>query len=282
MTAAARRSSAATFTAVPWSQLQGKYFYTDFVGTSATAQIWSLDFDRNTNPAAFNGNNGTNTDISATWQSLVYDPTVPAYMPDSTTGSSAGLDHIVSFGEDNAGNMYLVDFGNGSGFDGQYPGAGMGEIFRIVPNLGITVTVERSTGEMTFSNETGQVTDIRSYSITSSAGAINSAVLTPITGRLDAPPNGDGSIDPNHAWHITSTAGSKTSFGEAANSGSASLGIDEEFQLSGDGGWIQSIYEDFNLSVTLGDGSTVAATINFVGNNGLAFTAQRSQFQWRS
>jgi hypothetical protein len=55
-------------------------------------------------------------------------------MPNMTSGSSAGLDHIVSFGEDNAGNLYLVDFGNGSGFNGQYPGPGLGEIFRLVPD----------------------------------------------------------------------------------------------------------------------------------------------------
>jgi hypothetical protein len=114
------------------SALQDKYFYSDFV---STGQIWMLEFDRNTPTASYNGSNGANTDVTALWQSLVYDATDPSYMPDSTTGNSAGLDHIVSFGEDNAGNLYLVDFGNGSGFSGQYPGAGRGEIFRIVPNL---------------------------------------------------------------------------------------------------------------------------------------------------
>ena len=116
----------------PVSALEGNYFYSDFV---RTGQVWMLDFDRDTPTANYNGNNGTLTDLTALWQSLVYDPTDPSYMPDSTTGSSAGLDHIVSFGEDNTGNLYLVDFGNGSGFSGQYPGAGRGEIFRIVPNL---------------------------------------------------------------------------------------------------------------------------------------------------
>lgn len=117
----------------PVAELQGKYFYADFVTTGNTNQLWALDFDRDTDPADFNGNNGTNTDISALWQSLVFDPTDPAYLPNSTTDSSAGLDHIVSFGEDNAGNLYLVDFGNGAGFNGQYPGAGLGEIFRVTP-----------------------------------------------------------------------------------------------------------------------------------------------------
>ncbi|HEX2474336.1 MAG TPA: PQQ-dependent sugar dehydrogenase, partial [Lacipirellulaceae bacterium] len=99
----------------PVAELQGKYFYSDFVTTGNANQIWMLDFDRNTPTANFNGNNGTRTDVSSLWQSLVYDPTDPTYAPNSTTASSAGLDHIVSFGEDNVGNLYLVDFGNGAG-----------------------------------------------------------------------------------------------------------------------------------------------------------------------
>ena len=117
----------------PVAELQGKYFYADFVTIGNTRQLWALDFKRGTNPAGFNGINGANTDVSALWQSLVFDPTDPSYQPDSRATSSAGLDHIVSFGEDNAGNLYLVDFGNGTGFKGQYPGARLGEIFRLSP-----------------------------------------------------------------------------------------------------------------------------------------------------
>ena len=59
----------------------------------------------------------------------------PNYKP--SIGGLWGLDHIVSFGQDNAGNMYIVDFGNPSNgqstFDGEYPAAGLGEIFKLVP-----------------------------------------------------------------------------------------------------------------------------------------------------
>ena len=134
----------------PVAELQGKYFYSNFVGTG---QAWMLEFDRNTNPASFNGANGTNTDVNALWQSLVFDFNDPTYSPESTTASSAGVDHIVSFGEDNSGNLYIVDFGNGSGFNGQYPGAGLGEIFRVVPIVQMKASIDRVTGEMTFSNE---------------------------------------------------------------------------------------------------------------------------------
>jgi hypothetical protein len=255
----------------PIAELQGKFFYSDFVTTGNANQIWMLEFDRNTPVANYNGNNGTRTDVSALWQSLVFDPTDPTYAPNSTTGSSAGLDHIVSFGEDNAGNLYLVDFGNGAGFNGQYPAAGLGEIFRIVPVVQITVTVDRDTGGMVFSNDTGAITDVRGYTLVSAAGSLEPNAITPITGRLDASPTGNGSIDPNNAWTITSNAGDRHEFGEASTGGAASLSIDEQFVLSQEEGWIPSIYEDLQLTVVLGNGTEVPALVEYAGNGGQPF-----------
>jgi hypothetical protein len=110
-------------------ELQGKYFYADFVA----GKIWMLDFNRDTDPATFKGTNGILTDVTALWNSLIIDPAVPSYRGDNNISTINGLDHIVSFGEDNQGNLYLVDFGFGSGFNGQYT-ASAGEIFRLVPN----------------------------------------------------------------------------------------------------------------------------------------------------
>lgn len=262
----------------PVQELQGKYLYSDFVTTGNAAQFWTLDFDRDTSTASYNGNNGKKVDVSALWQSLVYDPTDPSYLPDSTTSSSAGLDHIVSFGEDNAGNVYLVDFGNGSGFNGQYPGAGAGEIFRIVPSLQVIVAVDRNTGAMQFSNETGAPIDIRGYSIASAAGSLESAAILPIAGRLDAPPPGDGSIDPVNAWQVTSPAGSNALFSEASTGGAMSLAAGQSFELSPADGWIQSIYEDLDLRLTLADGSIIDATVLYSGNDGRSFNRSDLNF----
>ncbi len=112
----------------PVPELQGKYFYADFVN----ARIWMLDFDRNTDPASFFATNGTLTEVTALWSTLVVDPTNPNYRGDTNVSTLNGLDHIVSFGEDLAGNLYLVDFGYGATFDGQYT-ANAGEIFKVVP-----------------------------------------------------------------------------------------------------------------------------------------------------
>jgi hypothetical protein len=111
----------------PIPELQGKYFTADFVAS----RIWMLDFDRNTDPATFNGANGTVTEMTFTWATNIYDPTNPSYTGDTSLGTLNGLDHIVSFGEDNAGNLYIVDLGYGTSFDGQYT-AGAGEIFKLV------------------------------------------------------------------------------------------------------------------------------------------------------
>ncbi len=111
----------------PIPSLQDKVFYADFVNGT----VYGLDFDRNTATGSFNGNNGTVTVMTnqALWSSQVIDPTDPNYT--SAIGALYGIDHISSFGEDNAGNLYIVDFGHGTGFNGQYPGAGLGEIFRV-------------------------------------------------------------------------------------------------------------------------------------------------------
>ncbi|HOP97089.1 MAG TPA: PQQ-dependent sugar dehydrogenase [Verrucomicrobiota bacterium] len=114
----------------PVLELEGRYCYADFV----EGRMWLLDFDRDTPPASFNGTNGTLADVTALWNSLIVDPLVPTYKGDTSLGTLNGLDHIVSFGEDNAGNLYIVDFGFGTGFSGQYT-ANAGELFQVVPGI---------------------------------------------------------------------------------------------------------------------------------------------------
>jgi glucose/arabinose dehydrogenase len=112
----------------PIAELAGKYFYADYV----PGRILQLEFDRDTPAGSFNGGNGTVTDLTLRFNSRVYDPTDPSYIGSMSIADLPGIDHLVSFGEDNAGNLYIVDFGPGTGFAGQYPGAGMGEIFKVV------------------------------------------------------------------------------------------------------------------------------------------------------
>lgn len=125
------------------SALQGAYFYSDFVqGTIRVLNVTggAGNFDPNSDPSTFNGANGTVTNMSSALNSLVYDPHDATYTL-ANAGNPFGLDHVVSFGEDSAGNMFIVDFGGTAGdtsfsnTTGEYPAAGLGEIFEIVPNL---------------------------------------------------------------------------------------------------------------------------------------------------
>ena len=91
----------------PVPELQGKYFFADFV----SGKILALDFDRNTDPATFNGSTAGIIDVTD--------------MTDLLGGGS--ISNPVSFGEDNAGNLYIVKFG-----DGFFPPLGTGEVYQIV------------------------------------------------------------------------------------------------------------------------------------------------------
>jgi len=91
-------------------ELQGKYLFADFI----SGNIWSLEYD-GSDPSTFDGTNFT--DLQNITSMLTPD-----------VGS---IDSIVSFGEDNAGNLFIVDIG--------------GEVFRITPTLQTAVIPEPST-----------------------------------------------------------------------------------------------------------------------------------------
>jgi hypothetical protein len=263
----------------PVAELQGRYFFSEFVNQ----KVYQLQFDRDTPAASFNGANGTRTDVTNLWNSLVYDPTDPAYLPSTSPTDLAGLDHLVSFGEDNAGNLYVVDFGNRtvgqSNFNGQYPNAGLGEIFRVTPNLPFTLTVNRNTQAMTLANNTGAPLAIRGYTINSFSGSIQSSALTPIAGNYDEPPGGNGSVDPDDDWQVTSSGGNLALFAESALGGAtATLAAGQQISLSPADGWIPSLTEDLVLKVTLASGATTFATVLFTGNGGQPFARSDLDF----
>ena len=81
----------------PVAELQGTYFFADF----ASDQIWSLRFD-NSDPTSFDGTNFTDL---TNWTGMI--PT-----------DFGNINDIASFGEDNLGNLYIVDLG--------------GEIFQLI------------------------------------------------------------------------------------------------------------------------------------------------------
>jgi hypothetical protein len=75
----------------PIAQLQGRYFFTDY----EMSNLWSLVWDDTVPPPLYDGTNFT---------SLVDHSTDPAFAPIGGT-----FDYLSSFGEDDAGNLYLLD-----------------------------------------------------------------------------------------------------------------------------------------------------------------------------
>jgi hypothetical protein len=231
-------------------ELQSRYFFADFVN----GNVYSGTFDPSTSPATFNGTNLANL------QNHTSDF-------EARIGGGANIQFLTSFSEDNAGNLYLVKFGNAF-----FPPLGQGEIFRISPVVSNTVALEvnRNSGAITLTNTTGSDIAFSSLTMTSMFGAIDSSALTPISGHYDE--IGNGAIDPNDAWSITSPSGSHTQFSEASTGDAGAIGAGEQIVLSPTGGWIRSPNEDLFASMLLANGTVLNATVTYGGNGGRPFS----------
>lgn len=234
----------------PVPQLQGRYFFGDFV----TQDIYSGSFDATTPVVDYDGTNLT----SVQNHTNLFEAASEQSNPDTW---------VTSFAEDNAGNLYVVDFG-----EGFFPSLGEGELYRIVPLSELTLTIDRNTGAMTLTNLTGSIADILSYELTSTTGAIASTELIPITGHYDTSLTGDGSVDANDAWQITSPIDSNEQFSEETTGDAGNLLVGVDISLSAADGWIPSPTEDVQLSITLEGGTIISAQVVFVGNNDTTFS----------
>jgi hypothetical protein len=238
----------------PVPELQGRYFFSDFVN----GKVYSGVFNPATNPSSYNGNNLSN----------LVDHTVAF---ENAIGGGANIQFVTSFAEDNTGNLYMVKFG-----DGFFPALGQGEIFRIAPSNSLDAVINRSTGSITLTNNSGAPISLSSLTISSAFGAIDPSSLTPITGHYDL--NGDKSVDNNNAWHITSLANSKTLFTESSTGDPGLLGMGQQVVLSPASGWIKSPTEDLVISLLTGSSTVLNASMAYTGNNGLPFSRSDLNF----
>jgi len=187
----------------PIASLQGKYFWSDYV----TGNVFQLDnFDRNTPLANYSGTNfnqvnglasigtrGTvlSANTSSLWQSLIFDRTDPTYTAaQQSSNLQFGVGRAVSFGEDNEGNVYIIDFGGNRGdvsFGNDYPSPGKGEIFKLVP-----VGDFDGDGLLTVADVSAlsaALADLDAYKSESGIAANNNAALVKL-GDI----NGDGAV----------------------------------------------------------------------------------------
>jgi hypothetical protein len=233
----------------PVAELQGRFFFADFTNSD----VYSGTFNTSTPVGSYNGTNLTGiTNHSEDFEDLI--------------GGGANIRNVTSFAEDNAGNLYIVKFGNAF-----FPPLGEGEIFKISAVLSgaVTAQIDRTSGAVMLTNTTGAPISFTSYTIASAYGAISPDDLTPITGNYDS--GGDESVDNNNPWQITSAAGSHTLFREATTGDAGAIGAGQQVVLSAADGWIPSYVEDVFVSLLLGDGTVLNATVNYTGNGGQPF-----------
>ena len=89
----------------PVAELHGKYIFGDF----NTSRIFALNFDRDTDPARFNGFTAGISNV----QDMT--PFINGLI--AANGGGGPITGLVSFGEDNAGNLYIVSMGTGNIFN---------------------------------------------------------------------------------------------------------------------------------------------------------------------
>ena len=99
----------------PVAELQGLFFFADHIQD----KLYTASFDRDTDPATFNGANLTN--VQDRWNEL-----------EGLIVGGGQMYNIVSFGEDLAGNLYFTNLGVGGQRQGD-PAFDTGQVFRIVP-----------------------------------------------------------------------------------------------------------------------------------------------------
>lgn len=153
-------------------------------------------------------------------------------------------------------------FGEGPGGGGDR--VGLGELKFLGPNLGFHLQVDRGTGAMTLRNTGTTPMTFKGVSIISAAGGLNNPGWLSIAGNYDS--NSGGSVDPNNVWNELSRSSSnlaESTAGSATIAGNASINYGPA--------WRKSPYEDVVATATLGDGTTLALPIAYVGNGGAPF-----------
>lgn len=119
-------------------------------------------------------------------------------------------------------------------------------------------TIDRSTGEMTLSNDAGAV-DVVYINIQSASGALDPNNWLSVTDNYDA--DSGGAFDPNDNWTIEVSTNQELSEVELSGNG-GQLGMGgtlSDLQLGAAGAWTQSYHEDVVVSVQrlLSDGFTI-------------------------
>lgn len=130
----------------------------------------------------------------------------------------------------------------------------------------LAISVNRSTGAITLSNQTGSTKNISSYSITSTSQSLSPATWLSIADNYDNGNPGPNQVDATHAWNETSLPTDFTKLAESdpANAG-ASLANGRLVNLGA--AWVQTPTEDLKFEYVSG-GQLFQGSVEYVGGPG--------------
>ena len=140
----------------------------------------------------------------------------------------------------------------------------------IQPSLAITV--DRDTGAITLSNQTGATVPIKSYSITSTFEALDPANWKSITDNYDAGNPGPNQVDATHNWSklTDATANGDLSEADLQSGAGGSLGHTKSISIGNAAAWIQNPTEDLAFQYISGNAIKTGLVL-YTGHGGVPF-----------
>jgi trimeric autotransporter adhesin len=140
--------------------------------------------------------------------------------------------------------------------------------------LNPTLEVDRATGHIVLTNNSISAVGVLGYTIKSAAGALKPPFWSTVAGRFDAPPPGDGSVDPNDHWTVLTNTASP--FGvelsevvpPASDGGTIAIGKVIDFGSV----WAKTPTEDISIDLLLNDGQGTILNLpaTFIGGSAYA------------
>jgi len=136
-----------------------------------------------------------------------------------------------------------------------------------------TFEVNRTNGQVVLTNNSVSAVEVLGYTIKSSTGSLKPPVWNTVAGRFDAPPVGDGTVDPNHDWTVLTNKATPFSIelSEAAPPGSDGGTIAVGKVIDFGSVWAKNPSEDIAIDLLLDDGLGTILTLPATFINGLPF-----------
>ncbi|MBN1852312.1 MAG: hypothetical protein JW829_06295 [Pirellulales bacterium] len=127
------------------------------------------------------------------------------------------------------------------------------------------LTIDRSTGQMTLSNNTGESVTMAAYAIDSnSVGALDPSQWLSIADHYDS--NNGGSVDPTMTWIEFTRSSDRDNLSEGQQPGGTGAILAHNQSIDLGSSWIRNPTEDISMRLLLNDGSIHLVEVKYDGN----------------